>query len=661
MQYSSTHPWRLWAPLLCAVWLAACGGGGGGGGTGNPGGPTPGEISVYAGSLQEKGAADGTGSAAQFNEPVDVALDAQGNAYIADRLNHSIRKVTPQGVVTTLAGTPGVPGATDGAAAQAMFSSPSGVAVTAQGDVYVADTGNHVIRKIAPNGAVTTVAGAVGQTGSVDGPGAAARFLGPHDLALDAQGNLYIADRSHTVRRMRPDGTVTTFAGAPGVNGSVVGDGPQARFGDVVGVAVDGAGVVYVAETLGSASNGQVRRFDADAHALPWGTLADGLVRAEGVADIAAAGAGEVVILASAVVPFAPSFAAIYNSVRRITPGGTVVTVAGRDNLGSFGHEDAAGTAARFNAPQGLALGTNARIVVADTGNHAVRTIDAQAQVTTLAGGIGAGSANGPRLAARFFNPFDIEALADGTLLVNELAYSTIRRIGPAGDVTTLALGAPLTDARFGFSLTAARDGTLWVRSSPCVSCSFLYTVPPGGTPTFVADVFNLRAMTPAPGGGIYFVNETELVRLAADGTRAVMAGGLATPQDVVTGPDGTIYVAELNGHTVRAIDASGASRVVAGSPGQAGAADGPAAVSRLNMPRALAADEAGNVYVADATTLRRISPDGQVGSIAGSASQVLAGSPLVRAAARVKRMAWHGGFLYATVDNAVLRIAVPN
>jgi sugar lactone lactonase YvrE len=154
---------------------------------------TDGSVTTFAGS-GSAGFVNGTGPAASFQSPYGAAVDGQGSVYIADTLNHCIRKISPAGVVTTLAGT-GVRGSTDGAAATASFSDPQGVAVDVNGNVYVADTGNNVIRKISPPGLVSTLSGSSSlSTGSADGVGRAASFYSPFDIAVDTNGVLYIAD-----------------------------------------------------------------------------------------------------------------------------------------------------------------------------------------------------------------------------------------------------------------------------------------------------------------------------------------------------------------------------------------------------------------------------------------------------------------------------------
>jgi sugar lactone lactonase YvrE len=206
-----------------------------------------GVVTTLAGSPGQRGSTDGIGSAASFAYPDGVAVDSAGNIYVADTVNDTIRKITPAGVVSTLAGSAGQPGSDDGTGSAARFNYPAGVAVDSTGNVYVADSGNDTIRVITPAGVVTTLAGVPGQTGSADGTGSAARFNGPDGVAVDGAGNVYVAD-NNTIREITPAGVVTTLAGSPGEFGSADGTGSAARFNDPLGVAVDSAGNVYVAD-----------------------------------------------------------------------------------------------------------------------------------------------------------------------------------------------------------------------------------------------------------------------------------------------------------------------------------------------------------------------------------------------------------------------------
>ena len=170
-------------------------------------------------------------------------MDAAGNLYVADTDNDAIRKITPAGVVTTLAGTAGSSGHSDGKGAAAQFLAPEGVAVDGAGNVYVADTENSVIRKITPDGMVTTLAGKWPYVGPNDGVGADATFDTPEAIAADAAGNVYVADTDDfIIRKITPAGVVTTLAGKGRTPGISDGAGITARFDTPTGIAVDSAG-----------------------------------------------------------------------------------------------------------------------------------------------------------------------------------------------------------------------------------------------------------------------------------------------------------------------------------------------------------------------------------------------------------------------------------
>jgi hypothetical protein len=216
----------------------------------DPGLATANIVTTLAGSAGQTGSADGTGAAARFRTPPSVAVDGAGNVYVADINNSTVRKITPGGVVTTLAGVAGQVGSADGTSATARFGAPYGVAVDSAGNLYVADEGANTIRKITPAGVVTTLAGAAGQVGSTDGTGSAARFYEPQGAAVDGAGNVYVADTANdTIRKITLAGVVTTLAGAARQTGITNGIGSAARFSSPLGVMVDGAGDLYVADS----------------------------------------------------------------------------------------------------------------------------------------------------------------------------------------------------------------------------------------------------------------------------------------------------------------------------------------------------------------------------------------------------------------------------
>jgi sugar lactone lactonase YvrE len=335
----------------------------------------------FAGTAEVVGSTDATGAAAAFAYPGGVALDSAGNAYVADTSNHTIRKITPAGVVTTLAGLAGTPGTSDGSGAAARFNSPGGVAVDASGNVYVADTSNHTIRRITSAGLVTTFAGSGGTSGSADGPGNGARFLYPNAVAVDGSGNVYVADtNNHTIRRITPTRVVSTLAGTAGSSGSTDATGAAARFNYPMGIAVGGAGVLVVADQFN-------------------------------------------------------------HTLRSVTGAGVVTTLAGA--AGVAGSANGPALQARFNYPAGVAVDAAGRVYVADSLNHTIRRMEPDGTVLAI-GGLAetAGSIEGADGAARFSGPMALAVDAAGRLYVADQNNSRISLGTPAGYLPSASLAS---------------------------------------------------------------------------------------------------------------------------------------------------------------------------------------------------------------------------
>jgi len=209
-------------------------------------------VSTFAGGgplgSDGGGLADGQGSAARFKFPAGIAIDATGNLYVAEENNHRIRKITPKGEVSTFAGSGptglGNGGFADGQGSSSQFRLPSGIAIDAAGNLYVADYNR--IRKVTPKGEVSTLAG--GKQGFADGQGSAAQFNSPFGIAIDKAHNLYVADTfNHSIRKVTTEGEVSTLAG--GEEGFADGQGSASKFRLPSGIAIDAAGNLYVADT----------------------------------------------------------------------------------------------------------------------------------------------------------------------------------------------------------------------------------------------------------------------------------------------------------------------------------------------------------------------------------------------------------------------------
>jgi len=326
---------------------------------------------------------DGPASDAEFHDPMGLAFDGQGNLYVSDWVNQRIRVITSDGGVSTFAGggQPGPDGdLVDGPADVARFFGPEGLAADAQGNLFVADTLNNRIRRISPDGTVTSVAGsgpgtAHGFDGMLaDGPADAARFNDPSDVAVDGAGTLYVTDRlNHVIRKITPDGQVSTFAGT-GEPGSRDGSGRAASFELPNRIAIDRRGNLYVTEgrflDFGERTYGfRVRKLTPDAQVTTLaGTGEPGYRDGPGSSaqfdvpiGIAADSEGTVYVVDSGA-----------HRIRQISRDGNVSTIAGS---GAAGYVDGPAAEAEFWYPTDIAVGPDGRLYVADWKNHRIRII----------------------------------------------------------------------------------------------------------------------------------------------------------------------------------------------------------------------------------------------------------------------------------------------
>jgi NHL repeat/Bacterial Ig domain len=502
-----------------------------------------GVVTTLAGGVGVTGTNDGPGTQARFHSPEGVVLDGAGNVYVADTANHSIRKVSPGGVVTTLAGTPGTSGTSNGTGTAARFNSPYGLAVATNGTIYVADCFNHVIRKITAVGAVTTFAGKMSTSGTNNGSSTSARFNAPVGVAVGSGGTLYVADYwNNEIRKISSSGTVSTLAGFPQsdllgnpIGGSADGTGSAARFDQPFDVAADlNKGLVYVAD-----SGNQL--------------------------------------------------------IRKITSAGVVTTLAGQ--AVSSGTNNGTGSAARFNIPTGAALDGNGNMYISDYGNQVVRKISPAGVVTSLAGMAGvAGTNNGTGASARFNGPAGVAVDGSGNVYVAEYQNHAIRKITSAGVVTTLA----------------GLVGTFGTRDGVGVAARFNY---PQGVAVdrsnyvYVADGGNDCIRKVAPDGTV-----TTLAGLCGnsgsdDGTNSVAR--FNSPLGIAVDSASNLFIGDTGNQVVRKITPDGVVSTIGGQAGTSGSTDGSGSEARFNYPEGVAVDANGFVYVTDSSnhTIRKGNP----------------------------------------------------
>ncbi len=612
-------------------------------------GLTPSGLAQVINTVAGNGSENVPAISAQLSDPFGVAVDGSGNLYIADRANHRIRKVSPSGMITTVAGTGAVGYSGDGGQATcARLYSPFGVAVDGSGNLYIADFGNCRIRKVNTLGVITTVAGnGTYGYGGDGGPATSAVLNYPLDVAVDGSGSLFIADRSNNrIRKVSTAGVITTVAGTG--NQGYSGDGGQAtsaRLNFPHNVAVDGIGNLYISDT----QNNRIRKVDMSGAIstiagtgiggysgdggpatsaqldFPYSIVVDisgnlfiadnynhriRKVNTSGVISTMAgtggggySGDGGPATSADLYSPFGLAIDGsgnLYigdhfnNRIRKVNPTGVINPVVGNGTNGSGGYSGDGGqaTSAQLNTPTGVAVDGSGNLYVADQYNHCIRKVSLSGIITTVAGtgNQGYGGDGGPATSADLYSPTGVAVDDDGNLYIADQSNHRIRKVNTSGMITTVA-----GTGNQGYSGDSGLATSAYLNSPTGIAVDISGNL-------FIADNYNHR---------IRKVNTSGVIATVAgggygsDGGQATFAY-LDSPTGVTVDGSGNLYIADQADHRIRKVNTSGVITTVAGDGTGCDNGDcGQASFARLNSPFGIAVDGNGNLYIADGNNHR--------------------------------------------------------
>jgi len=570
-----------------------------------------GNLILVAGNSRAGYSGDnGPATSAQLNGPVGLAIDSAGNLYIADSVNNRVRVVFPNGTINTLAGngTVGYPGSfgDSGPANQAQLQLPTGIAVDSKGNVYIADTGDNLIRKVTPDGNIHSIAGDGYANFYGDAAAATSSEVNhPQDVAVDSSGNVYIADTGNAaIRKITSDGLINTIAGNATVGYS--GDGSAATSAGLIqpyGVAVDSTGNVYIDEP----TDGRIRKV----------TISDGKINT--VAGNGTLGFGGDGSAASSAQLNLPTGIAVDSSgnlyiadsgnfrVRKMA-GGNISTVAGNGGV-SYSGDGGPATKAQLNRPQAVAVDSAGNLYIADTNNNVVRKVAANGTITNFAGNgtAGFGGDNGAATSAQLNSPEGLAVDSAGNVYIADTLNARVRKVS-GGTISTVAGSSSIGYAGDGSAATNAQLNT-----------PIGLAVDSAGN-LYVADFGNNVIRKVTTGGAISTVAGNGRQGYGGDNGSAILAM-LNAPQGVAVDSSNNLYIADTLNYRVRKVTPGGTITSIAGTgiPGNTG--DGsPAAAAQLANPSGIAVDASGNIYVSDfSKNVRKIFPGASITTIAGS------------------------------------------
>jgi uncharacterized protein (TIGR03437 family) len=584
---------------------------------------TPGAyaITTFAGGFLGD---NGPAASAVLWSPEKVITDAAGNVYIADTESHRVRRVSPSGVITTVAGSGSAGFSGDeGPATAAQLRSPYGLAL-ADGSLYIADSGNNRVRRVTlSSGTITTVAGG----------GVATQLSNPRGIVFDASGNLYIADANsgrllrlapngqarallsglsspgglavdaagdilvadtghHAVVRVRPTGEPTIVAGTGGAGSA--GDGGPATAGFLFSpsdVAVSQAGAIYIADT----GNNRIRKVFRQGN--------EDWITSE-VAGLS--GPRGVWVDAGGALYMADTGASV---VGKLDAGRLSTVVGGSRSRGDGGPA----TSASLNSPRNVILDANGNVLIADTSNHKVRRVSPEGTINLVAGtGIAGVAGDGTQaLAARLSSPVGLAADAARNVYIGDTGNARLRQVRPAGDIITVVGLSGWGDWGDGGGASSAQ-----VKDIQAVA------VDEATGDIYIADTGNHRIRRiRKDNGNIERFAGASAAGAGADGVAAILSA-MNSPRGVAIGKNGTVYFSDTGNHRVRRVLPSGIVETVAGAGVSGFAGDnGAATAARLNAPAGLALDADGGLYIADTGNhrIRHVTAGGFIRTIAGT------------------------------------------
>jgi sugar lactone lactonase YvrE len=558
----------------------------------------------------------GAATNAELFSPQCVAIDTLGNLFFTDQANNRVRKVDTNGMITTVAGngTGGFSG-DGGVATNAEINSATGVAVDTAGNLYIADSGNEVIRKVDTNGVIRTVAGdrTAGYSGDA-GSATNASLNNPMGVVVDGAGAIYIADAANNrIRRVGVNGIITTAAGN-GTNG-YSGDGSfatNAELGNASGVTLDAAGNLFVADTL----NERIRKVDSNGIIS---TVAGNGFTTNGVGtgpgdDGGFSGDGGAATNAELNSPMGVAVDYAGNCfisdhfnlrIRKVDTNDVITTIAGNGSQAiggdAFGGDGGPASMAQLNLAEDVATDGEGRLFVVDRQNTRIRKVDTNGVITTLAGpgNYGIIGDGGPATNALLFSPNGVTVDGAGNVYIADTLDQRIRKVNASNIITTVA-GDGFTSSQ----IYGGYSGDNGPATNAELNLPIGAAVDSSGN-LFIADAKNGRVR-----------------KVDTNGIITTFAGNLSYPVRLAFDTAGNLLIADIQQHNVRRVDTNGIISTVAGTGTSGSTGDGGAATNaELNSPSAIAADSAGNLYIADQfqNVIRRVDPQGVITTVVGN------------------------------------------